>query len=150
MSYTSYMAQDPLFMRASAQDRYDIESVLTTGFQDGRLSSTELGDRLSLLHEAKTYLDLRNLVDDLPHSLSFLDPNPVPEVHLEKAQEPDRSVARHRVRVALLVYVALFILLSSGGNAFPLLVVLLGFFWFRRQRRSHGYSRSTGLFRPIR
>ncbi|WP_276961870.1 DUF1707 SHOCT-like domain-containing protein [Ferrimicrobium acidiphilum] len=131
------MAQNPLLMRASTQDRYETESALTASFQDGRLSSAELGDRLALLHEANTYLDLRNLVDDLPHSLSFLDPNPVPGVQTESARKSGHAVARGIVRVALLVYAAFCLLFVLGTGAWLILVVVLGLSWFRQQRQSH-------------
>jgi hypothetical protein len=132
------MAQNPLLMRASTQDRNETESALTASYQEGRLSLTELGDRLDLLHRTNTYLDLRNLVDDLPHALSFLSPNLSPDVRTERARKPGRSAARDIVRAALLAYAAFCLLFVLGTGAWLILVVVLGLSWFRHQSQFDG------------
>jgi len=121
-------------MRASAQDRDETESVLTDAFQNGRLKATELSDRLALLHDADTYLDLRNLVDDLPHTLSFLDPNPAPNVRTDIERKPFFSMSTHPVYSSLLAFTVFWISYAIGPIAIPIFGSLLLLSW--RQRRN--------------
>ncbi len=66
------MGQDPMNLRASEEDRRQVEEVLSTAFREGRITAGELSERLGALHSSQTYKDLANLVTDLPHGLSFV------------------------------------------------------------------------------
>lgn len=133
-------------MRASTQDRNETESVLTTAFQDGRLTATELSDRLALLHETNTYLDLRNLVEDLPHSLSFLDPNPVPDARTEIDRKPFFSLSTHPVYSLLLVLTVFSMSLTLGPTALLFFGALL--MLARHHRRDRAYWASSAPAKP--
>jgi hypothetical protein len=130
------MAHNPLSMRASTQDRNETEAVLVTSFHDGRISLMELDDRLALLHETSTYLDLRNLVNDLPHSLSFLDPNLVPEVRTGIERKPFFSMSTHPVYSSLLVFTVFWMSFMLGPIALPIFGSLLLLSWYHRRYQS--------------
>jgi hypothetical protein len=140
------MAQNPLSMRASTQDREETESVLTASFRDGRLKATELSDRLALLHDADTYLDLRNLVEDLPHALSFLDPNPSPNVRTEIERRPLLSMSTHPVYSSLLLFTVFCMSFMLGPVALPIFGSLLMLSWYHRRNRA--YWASSALNKP--
>lgn len=54
-------------MRASDQDRERTAEILREAAGDGRLSMSELDDRLEATYAAKTYAELEPVVRDLPH-----------------------------------------------------------------------------------
>ncbi|PZF81416.1 hypothetical protein C1I92_21440 [Jiangella anatolica] len=56
-------------MRASDADREQVADVLRQAASEGRLSLTELEDRIEALYAAKTYADLEPVVGDLPGDL---------------------------------------------------------------------------------
>lgn len=53
-------------MRASDDDRHRVSEILRVAAGEGRLSLSELEDRLELAFAAKTYADLDEVVADLP------------------------------------------------------------------------------------
>lgn len=56
-------------MRASDADRERVADVLRQAASDGRLSLTELDERIEALYAAKTYGELEPVVHDLPGTL---------------------------------------------------------------------------------
>ncbi|WP_205629189.1 DUF1707 SHOCT-like domain-containing protein [Jiangella muralis] len=60
---------DQRAMRASDADREQVADVLRQAASDGRLSLTELEERIEALYAAKTYADLEPVVGDLPGDL---------------------------------------------------------------------------------
>lgn len=56
-------------MRASDADREQVADVLRQAASDGRLSLTELEERIEALYAAKTYADFEPVVRDLPGDL---------------------------------------------------------------------------------
>jgi Domain of unknown function (DUF1707) len=54
-------------MRASDQDRERAAEILREAAGDGRLSMTELDERLDAVYAAKTYADIEPIIHDLPH-----------------------------------------------------------------------------------
>jgi hypothetical protein len=56
-------------MRASDADREQVADVLRQAASDGRLSLTELEDRIEALYAAKTYADFEPVIRDLPGDL---------------------------------------------------------------------------------
>ena len=58
---------DPASLRASDKDRESAAEVLREAAGEGRLSMSELDERLDAVYEAKTYADLEPIVRDLPH-----------------------------------------------------------------------------------
>lgn len=66
MCYIETMAFDHSQMRASDADRDRLRDVLTSAFNEGRLTYTEFSDRVDELFSARTYADLQGLVKDLP------------------------------------------------------------------------------------
>lgn len=59
--------QDPASLRASDKDRESAAEVLREAAGEGRLSMSELDERLDAVYEAKTYADLEPIIRDLPH-----------------------------------------------------------------------------------
>ncbi|GLZ81993.1 hypothetical protein Afil01_68000 [Actinorhabdospora filicis] len=57
---------DRQLMRASDADRERIADILRASAGEGRLSLSELDERLAWVYEARTYADLEPLVSDLP------------------------------------------------------------------------------------
>jgi hypothetical protein len=55
-------------MRTSDQDRERAADILRQAAGDGRLSMTELDERLDAVYAAKTYADLEPVIRDLPHT----------------------------------------------------------------------------------
>ncbi|TDD64672.1 DUF1707 and DUF2154 domain-containing protein [Jiangella aurantiaca] len=53
-------------MRASDADREHVADVLRQAASDGRLSLTELEERIEALYAAKTYADFEPVISDLP------------------------------------------------------------------------------------
>ena len=60
--------QDPASLRASDKDRESAAEVLREAAGEGRLSMTELDERLDAVYEAKTYAELEPIIRDLPHA----------------------------------------------------------------------------------
>jgi Domain of unknown function (DUF1707) len=60
--------QDPASLRASDRDRESAAEVLREAAGEGRLSMTELDERLDAVYEAKTYAELEPIIRDLPHA----------------------------------------------------------------------------------
>ncbi|HEY6275436.1 MAG TPA: DUF1707 domain-containing protein [Streptosporangiaceae bacterium] len=112
-------------IRVSDADREQVTARLRDHYAEGRLTESELDERVSAALNAKTFGDLRGLMTDLP------GPAPIPP---QQAPQPPRPqwggppwmVYRRRPRilpVALLVLLA--VLLFHGGGW-----VLAGFFQF--------------------
>ena len=59
--------EDPASLRASDKDRESAAEVLREAAGEGRLSMTELDERLDAVYEAKTYAELEPIIRDLPH-----------------------------------------------------------------------------------
>lgn len=57
---------DKHLMRASDADRERIADILRASAGEGRLSLSELDERLAWVYEARTYADLEPLISDLP------------------------------------------------------------------------------------
>jgi Domain of unknown function (DUF1707)/Cell wall-active antibiotics response 4TMS YvqF len=70
--------QDPASLRASDQDRETAAEVLREAAGEGRLSMTELDERLDAVYEAKTYAELEPILGDLPHQAIAPDAAVVP------------------------------------------------------------------------
>lgn len=94
-------------IRVSDADREHVAGRLQEHFAQGRLTRSELDERLSAAFGAKTYKDLRSLLSDLPEP-ALTGPLPPPE-------QPSRQWAgrpvypyRRRSRLLPLVMVALF------------------------------------------
>jgi hypothetical protein len=58
--------RDRRTLRASDADREHIAEVLRSAAADGRLTLSELADRIETLYAAKTYGELEPVIDDLP------------------------------------------------------------------------------------
>ncbi len=74
-------------MRASDADRERVADVLRQAASDGRLSLTELDERIEALYAAKTYADFEPVVRDLPGDV------PLPPVTRPPAVRPAPSPA---------------------------------------------------------
>jgi hypothetical protein len=70
--------QDPASLRASDKDRESAAEVLREAAGEGRLSMTELDERLDAVYEAKTYAELEPIIRDLPHQAIAPDAAAVP------------------------------------------------------------------------
>lgn len=131
-------------IRASDADREHVTARLREHFAAGRLSSSELDDRISAALSAKTFGELRQLMADLP------EPAPAPPRPAQRPY-PDMPPMVHRRGPRLLpalLLVVLAALLFPGGHwlflgVFPVLLVcwLLacagGILAMSRRRRRH-------------
>jgi len=90
---------DPASLRASDKDRESAAEVLREAAGEGRLSMTELDERLDAVYEAKTYAELEPIVRDLPHRAITPDAPAVP------ARPPASAVERSDVKSASAVAV---------------------------------------------
>lgn len=63
-------------LRASDADRDRVADVLRSAAADGRLTLTELEERLDALYAAKTYAELEPVVEDLPGTLEIIRASP--------------------------------------------------------------------------
>ena len=79
---------DPASLRASDKDRESAAEVLREAAGEGRLSMSELDERLDAVYEAKTYADLEPIVRDLPH------PAIAPATAAAQASPPASAVER--------------------------------------------------------
>jgi hypothetical protein len=112
-------------MRASDADREAVTAKLRDHFAEGRLTQTELDERVTAALGAKTYGDLRPLTVDLP------GPAPVPprtaappQWAVQRWGGPPRARRhRHHPPVGLFLLLAMLVLLASGGGW-----VVFGFF----------------------
>ena len=113
-------------MRASDADREAVTAKLRDHFAEGRLTQTELDERVSAALGAKTYGELRPLTVDLP------GPAPVPPRSAAPARQwasqpwggpPWARRRRHHPPVLLFLLLAWLVLLASGGGW-----VIFGFF----------------------
>lgn len=66
-------------MRASDADRERVADLIRQAASDGRLTLTELDERIEALYSAKTYAELEPVVHDLPGEFPF-PPATLPEV----------------------------------------------------------------------
>src|SRR5580704_18857335 len=89
---------DPASLRASDKDRESAAEVLREAAGEGRLSMTELDERLDAVYEAKTYAELEPIIRDLPHAAIAPDAVAVrarpPAGTVEPAGTMERPVAK--------------------------------------------------------
>ena len=135
-------------IRASDGDRDHVTARLREHFAAGRLTSDELGERLSAALTAKTHGELRQLMADLPE--------PAPAA-LRATQRPYPATPPWMVRrrgprfLPVLLLAVLAALLFPGGHwlffgvfqvllVFWLLACLSGIFAMSRPRRHHRHN----------
>jgi len=132
------MALDHSEMRASDADRDRLREVLSTAFNEGRLSYIEFSERVEQLFEAKTYADLNNLIADLPQG-DHLPAKPV-QINTAKTQLSLQALGW--------IFFGCFLLLgmsvtSAIGNPWPQIALLItafitiSFVDVTRRRRHH-------------
>jgi hypothetical protein len=85
---------DPASLRASDKDRESAAEVLREAAGEGRLSMSELDERLDAVYEAKTYADLAPIIRDLPH------PAIAPDAVAAQASPPASAVERSGAKPA--------------------------------------------------
>ena len=86
--------QDPASLRASDRDRESAAEVLREAAGEGRLSMTELDERLDAVYEAKTYAELEPIIRDLPHRVI------APDAAAVQASPPASAVERSGAKPA--------------------------------------------------
>lgn len=69
-------AADPSRFRASDEDRERVARALQTAMAEGRLSLSELEERLDLVYASKTVGELQPLTRDLPVPVRLTEPGP--------------------------------------------------------------------------
>ena len=85
---------DPASLRASDKDRESAAEVLREAAGEGRLSMTELDERLDAVYEAKTYAELEPIIRDLPHRVI------APDAAAVQASPPASAVERSGAKPA--------------------------------------------------
>ena len=88
--------------RASDTERDQAAGILRAGYAEGRLSRTELDERLTAAYAAKNRADLHDLTSDLPGTVpaarapgsqpSAILPVPYPDRHSGSGTGPDRCL----------------------------------------------------------
>jgi len=100
-------------MRVSDADREAVTARLRDHFAEGRLTDSELDERVSAALSAKTVGELRSLTTDLP------GPVPLPPratARPDWAGPPRWGRRRHRPPVLLFLLLALLVTVASGGG----------------------------------
>ena len=100
-------------MRVSDADREAVTARLRDHFAEGRLTDSELDERVSAALSAKTAGELRSLTTDLP------GPVPLPPratARPDWAGPPRWGRRRHRPPVLLFLLLALLVTVASGGG----------------------------------
>jgi hypothetical protein len=142
-------------IRVADADRDRVADRLRDHFAAGRLTTDELGERVSAALNAKTFGDLRGLLADLP------EPAPVPPQPGPRPQQVPPGWAARRRGPRFLPVLLLFLLLALVfpghwffWGFFPFLFVfwigacLAGVFAFSRSRHHHHYHRWDGGWHP--
>jgi hypothetical protein len=93
--------RDQRALRASDTDRERVADLLRRAASDGRLSVSELEERIEALYAAKTYGELEPVVADLPGPMPFLSVTAQPRVSANSpvprlARPPRSRVGGHR------------------------------------------------------
>lgn len=95
---------DPRNLRASDADRERVAKILHDAMAEGRLTVSELDERLTTVYAAKTIGQLEPVLDDLPIALHDVAPAAPPRP-VYAAQPPDRRIGGtpvHRNAVAVM------------------------------------------------
>ncbi|SHE27523.1 protein of unknown function [Ferrithrix thermotolerans DSM 19514] len=151
------MANDWMSLRASQDDRVEVEAHLQIAYREGRLDLSEFEDRLERVHRSVTYSDLMELVVDLPKGEELVqrlggyvaESKPLAMMYPTYPSEPQRrlvgggSVAM--VALAIFMFPILTTLMFAAAPALHFAFPLLAFGWFfgvlRMGRRSRRRSR---------
>ncbi len=114
-------------IRASDADRDRVTAQLRDHFAAGRITPSELDERLSAALSAKTFGDLRHIMADLP------GPAPVP---LQAAQRPQRATPAWAVHPRrppfpplILLGLLAALLISGAGWLLAILINVMLVFW---------------------
>ena len=121
-------------LRVGDADRQAVVAELQRHYVDGRLTSEELGERVSQALQARTFGDFAPLLQDLPtlHTESELHPQPE-QVHQEHMQWMTPPVGALLMLVGILTLVWLF--MAPGYHMlgfFPWPFLIWGFFFIGR------------------
>ena len=120
-------------LRVGDADRQAVTAELQRHYVEGRITSEELGERVSQALQAKTFGDFVPLLQDLP-----------PLVEPQAAHEPDRythwmtpPIGALLLVVGMLALIWLFMApgFHMGLGFFPWPVLIWGFFFFGRPSR---------------
>ncbi len=152
------MTNEWMSYRASHDDRTQVEAELRSAYQDGRLSVSDLEDRLEQTYQALTYRDLLSLVSDLPNGPDLIERIGNPRYKMQAPASartcqpvqrplvsayPMLTVAAAAVLFPFLLMVLVTILPFAQG--FAPFFIMAGFFWMirgrRRPRRRSGWYR---------
>jgi len=109
---------------------------------EGRLTSEELGERVSHALSARTFADLADLLTDLP---TLQDPAPVdvPHQDFESYNHPQWQSAQFSgpplgmilLLIGLMAMVMVFVVGRGAGFFFPWPLLIWGFFFMGRPHR---------------
>ena len=131
-------------MKASDADRDAVLSVLSEHFQAGRLTADEFEDRTGRALAARTWGELRNLLQDLPASPA----GPRIPVTAATGAPPQRPLGRAvLVPIAVLAGIGIVVAMSAGtvhGRWGVLWLVLPVLLIARRMTCSVGAPRRSG------
>jgi hypothetical protein len=107
-------------LRAADADRQRVVAVLQQHYVDGRLSSDELGERVSRARAARTYGDLDTLLRDLPPTAAPSEPPA--EAAEPRPAEQSKGFRTHAITYGLVMamLVAIWLLTSPGGYFWPI------------------------------
>lgn len=133
-------------VRASDGDRQRVADLLRQHTTEGRLTIEEYEQRVDAAYAARTVVELRPLLADLPVRLDEVLPSaatvlPATPGPVPAPREQGDSRARYALIAAAVLFIGVALLLASRGGfvGFPLL--LLGFLFFGGRGGGHRHHR---------
>jgi predicted anti-sigma-YlaC factor YlaD len=111
------MATPDPAQRAGDTDRDATAATLREAFAEGRITQSELEDRLDQVHAARTYGELAPITADLPASAPSLPPSQAAEAKAAKRRRDRRAGWASWLGVSVIVNVIWLATWVAGGDS---------------------------------
>ena len=111
------MATPDPAQRAGDTDRDATAATLREAFAEGRITQSELEDRLDQVHAARTYGELAPITADLPASAPALPPSQAPDTKAAKRRRDLRAGWVSWLGVSVIVNVVWLASWVAGGDS---------------------------------
>ena len=111
------MATPDPAQRAGDTDRDATAATLREAFAEGRITQSELEDRLDQVHAARTYGELAPITADLPASASAPPPSQAPDAKAVKRRRDLRAGWASWLGVSVIVNVVWLASWVAGGDS---------------------------------
>jgi hypothetical protein len=128
-------------LRVGDAERQRVVAELQRHYVEGRLTTEELGERVSQALHARTFADFTPLLSDLP---SLEEPNAVTDTGHPPGQDWHTQVMSPPIGAILLIiglFALLWVLMTPGLHIgfFPWPLLIWGFFIFGRSHRGRHF-----------